>query len=660
MKNIVFKCLMAFAFLMSANAVMAQYDLIVDHKTMGKLGDETAAALALPEAKAADEIKSFKVISSNATAVNPDDIRGMKALLKYVQNFDFSEVNVTLFDASMFQAYTSLVSIGLPANTAAISKYMFKGCTKLASITSWGKVRRIEIEAFSGCTSFNELAFPETLEEVGTDAFRGCKALTTNTLPDGLKIIGRQAFRESNVTISQWPSAIEEIGNRAFCITPAAFTTWPENIPEITAGVFINCSQIKEFTIPASVTAVGGAAFRLSSNIVRHIYLSSETPLQTIVDDEPNGGNSSDNPFGANKTTFDNQENVTLHIPASGKHLYKAANYWKNMKYATTARATTNLSGSWTQAELESMDISDENLTSLDMTGITLPTGVTLSGISNPNFIIYLNDGDDITVDKGFVIKGGRIDEMTLTDKKPFSPSKSFSAGTVSYSRPAAQLQAGEFVLETICLPFEAEVPAGYVVKELTGSTAEEVALGSVTTMLANTPYVIWGNGAGNFTFSSTEQTIDLSNISPVANDGPYTYNATFNPITVTAEAGEKAIYISDGTEFRLTGKGAVILPFRAYLEGEVRGQGGGSEAQVVRINGAGPTSIGEKVQVNDIHIYSVGGTVYVDSPQTHKLNIYSMDGRLVRSELLNEGENEISGLSKGLYIIENKKVIVK
>ena len=157
---------------MGTSGMILAQDLIVDHKTIGKLGDEITVALG---AMSADNVKHFKVISTNKAFINPDDIRGMKTILQKIQNIDLSEVNCTLFDASAFQNYNSLISISLPIlNGAAISKYMFKGCSNFKEVKNWGNVRKIDEEAFWGCINFNTTSFPETLEEIGKNAFKGC------------------------------------------------------------------------------------------------------------------------------------------------------------------------------------------------------------------------------------------------------------------------------------------------------------------------------------------------------------------------------------------------------------------------------------------------------------------------------------------------------
>ena len=53
-------------------------------------------------------------------------------------------------------------------------------------------------------------------------------------------------------------------------------------------------------------------------------------------------------------------------------------------------------------------------------------------------------------------------------------------------------------------------------------------------------------------------------------------------------------------------------------------------------------------------------GGIEVIAPRAQRVNIYSADGSLVRSVMLKEGHNAITGIATGLYIVNNVKVVVK
>ena len=56
--------------------------------------------------------------------------------------------------------------------------------------------------------------------------------------------------------------------------------------------------------------------------------------------------------------------------------------------------------------------------------------------------------------------------------------------------------------------------------------------------------------------------------------------------------------------------------------------------------------------------VYTAGGNLYINNVLNKRtINIYNILGQNVRSVELNTGNNTISGLSKGIYIVNGKKV---
>lgn len=55
-----------------------------------------------------------------------------------------------------------------------------------------------------------------------------------------------------------------------------------------------------------------------------------------------------------------------------------------------------------------------------------------------------------------------------------------------------------------------------------------------------------------------------------------------------------------------------------------------------------------------------INGSLVVSAENAQTLNVYSVNGQLIRSVNLVAGDNYIDNLSKGLYLINNKKIIIK
>lgn len=57
------------------------------------------------------------------------------------------------------------------------------------------------------------------------------------------------------------------------------------------------------------------------------------------------------------------------------------------------------------------------------------------------------------------------------------------------------------------------------------------------------------------------------------------------------------------------------------------------------------------------LKVYAAGGNIYIVSPTVQSIAVYAADGRLVRQIEVEVGENIISGLPNGFYIVGNQKV---
>lgn len=113
--------------------------------------------------------------------------------------------------------------------------------------------------AFSDITS---VSLPSSLKIVGKSAFIECKKITSITLPQGLEYLGGWAFDSSGIESITVPDSVTIIGDGCFAgCKNLTSVTLPNNIGRINAGMFENCTSLKNFNIPASVTLIGFNAF---------------------------------------------------------------------------------------------------------------------------------------------------------------------------------------------------------------------------------------------------------------------------------------------------------------------------------------------------------------------------------------------------------------
>jgi len=61
-----------------------------------------------------------------------------------------------------------------------------------------------------------------------------------------------------------------------------------------------------------------------------------------------------------------------------------------------------------------------------------------------------------------------------------------------------------------------------------------------------------------------------------------------------------------------------------------------------------------------ELRLSSDNGLLHISSDALQKINIYTVEGYLLRSISLPKGDTTVSGLVKGLYIINGQKILVK
>lgn len=161
-------------------------------------------------------------------------------------------------------------------------------------------VTAIKDDAFYNGLCFKSVSIPNTVQSIGNSAFYQCRNLTSITIPNSVLTIGRSAFNicESLESITLGNSVIS-IGDYAFWNCPFTTITIPSSVESIGAGALTNakCSAIivnaenanycsvddvlfnkdttilvqypakkeGEYTMPASVTAIGDIAFFYSN-----------------------------------------------------------------------------------------------------------------------------------------------------------------------------------------------------------------------------------------------------------------------------------------------------------------------------------------------------------------------------------------------------------
>ena len=190
------------------------------------------------------------------------------------------ESGVTNIGNLAFYNCTGLTSVTIPASVTSIGKSAFKNCINLASIIIPGSgATTIGNNAFEDCKGVTTITIGDGVTSVGDFAFMNCGQNTTGTtvtIGSGLTSIGITIFyfcyklksievdannayfaseggvlfNKDKTTLIQYP-----VGN-----TATSYTI-PASVTSIGGNTFEKCSSLSSVTIPASVTSIGNGAF---------------------------------------------------------------------------------------------------------------------------------------------------------------------------------------------------------------------------------------------------------------------------------------------------------------------------------------------------------------------------------------------------------------
>lgn len=298
------------------------------------------------------------------------------------------------------------------------------------------------------------------------------------------------------------------------------------------------------------------------------------------------------------------------------------------------------------------------------------------------NLLIYTADDVELAhplINEGRMtqVSNGTSGKLTLEGSYPFYCPRAFTAESVSYRRSFAQTTGSGDAAgwETIVLPFDVQsfshvskgevAPFGVKAKH-NFWLAELTDKGfSATTMLrANVPYIIampnnteYGSNSlsGAITFSATHATIQPTDELTQSAGKNITLIPTYESVAPSAD-----IYVLNvGNKFDVYKPGSVFVPnkytaspFSAYVVP--------SEAH----KAAPLFRIQKEEHIADVaytfSVKSQNGVVYITLPEAKVITVYDITGRKVCNVACEMGVNEITGLSEGIYLIENLKIFVK
>ena len=234
-----------------------------------------------------DECNNLKSISFPSTlntipylgGIDEDDGLNVETI---IMNKGIKEIGT-----SAFSRMNNLKSITIPDSITRIGQYAFENCTALSNLTLPDSITEIDGEAFSNCVSLGKVTLPKNLTLLGNGVFENCNAeiifpasleripeLGMNAvrkvnIPEGVKIIGEDAFWAcSNLKEITLPSTITSIESGAFFNTSISGFNYPQNIDSIPINAFCG-TKLTEFSVPPKVTEINDDAFYNCIDLVK-------------------------------------------------------------------------------------------------------------------------------------------------------------------------------------------------------------------------------------------------------------------------------------------------------------------------------------------------------------------------------------------------------
>lgn len=271
----------------------------------------------------------------------------------------------------------------------------------------------------------------------------------------------------------------------------------------------------------------------------------------------------------------------------------------------------------------------------------------------NKNLLLYTNNrnqvgasNENVVVVSGNDDKEYSMESMTLYDSgKQFYASNEISASSISYDRT--------FVADkwyTLCLPFSltteqlAELQSQNVfqIEELGAFEDGILKFKTATEIKANRPYLI-KTASDCSPFASVNSSVNIAASDVMDNivigDGTVYMYGSFSNQEITPKEGT-AIYGFSTTSdsfIRVSGT-AQLPPFRAYIEIPEA-----SAAKLMLQHGNGEATGIEGIDKNNQYLSNK--------------DIYTIEGILVKSKA---DSDDIKQLSSGVYLIGDKKIIIK
>jgi hypothetical protein len=188
---------------------------------------------------------------------------------------------ITKIGDGAFRSCANLTSVTIGNGVTSIGGNAFEYCYNLTSVTIGNDVTSIGYQAFYNCGNLTSVTIPDNVTNIGNEAFNGCN-LTSITIGSGVTNMNWTSFSYfSNLTSinvvadnTAYSSNDGVLYNKDKTTliayspgkTDTSFTV-PNSVTSIGGRAFGNCQNLISVTMPNNVTSIGGMAFEYCYNI---------------------------------------------------------------------------------------------------------------------------------------------------------------------------------------------------------------------------------------------------------------------------------------------------------------------------------------------------------------------------------------------------------